>query len=210
MSRLNQQEQETLEKLKHFWSDWNKYIVGVVAGVAVLYAGNSVYHLNTESKAKQAASLYAEFNSALTMQDLTKANAEAVAMQNKISGNDYTAMASLDLAKAYFDAKKFPEALKLLLWVKDNASTDVYKNMALLRLASVYEEQGDFDKAREVLLTKHNSIYDPIFYDARGDMYLAKGDIDKAKDAYKQALKQSQGDQGFQQTVQMKLNVIGG
>ena len=41
-------------------------------------------------------------------------------------------------------------------------------------------------------------------------MYIAMGDLNKARDAYKEGLQKAANDPSTQQAIQMKLDVIGG
>ena len=74
----------------------------------------------------------------------------------------------------------------------------------------MYIDQQKFDKAREMLKIKHDLAFDGLFYEGRGDMYIAMGDLNKARDAYKEGLQKAANDPSTQQAIQMKLDVIGG
>ena len=118
-------------------------------------------------------------------------------------------MASLLSAKMSWDKKDLSQTAKSLNWIIDNSKDVGMVNTAKLRLADVYIDEKKYDKAIKLLLEKHDPAFDPLYYSKRGDLYVAQGDQDTARDAYKEALKKVGQDSSMSQGIQMRLDVLG-
>ena len=210
MAHFDLNEQERIDSVKYFWRDWGKYIPAALLLVIVAYISNSVYDSYQQAQAQKAAVVYAEFSVALKSQDKAQALKLATTMQRTLPGVEYTAMASLEAAKLAFEQKNYPQALTFLKSVTANSKDKALQSVATLRMASVYIDMQQIDKAREMLKTKHDLAFDGLFYEGRGDMYLALNDLNKSRDAYKEGLQKAANDPSTQQAIQMKLDVIGG
>ena len=210
MAHLDLNEQERVDSIKYFWKDWGKYIIALVVLLVVAYIASSVYQSYQQNQAQKAAVVYADFNSALTNQDTAKVMTVANQLITTLPSTEYAPMAALQAAKLAFDKKDYTNAIKFLDWAKNKSNDKFLRSVAILRLASVYIDQKQFEKARELLRTKHDLAFDGLFYEGRGDLYIAMGDLNKARDAYKEGLQKAANDPSTQQAIQMKLDIIGG
>lgn len=210
MAHLDLHEQEQVDKLKYFWRDWGKYIIAAVVLLVAGYVVSSSYGWYQQSQAQKAVGIYSDFNKNITAGNKDKAFSDADKLIADMSGTEYASMAGISAAKLAFDAKDYSKAVKYLSWVKDNSSDKSLATIATIRLANVYIDQNNFDKARELLKTKHDIAFDGLFYEGRGDLYVAMGDLAKANAAYKEGLQKAANDPSTQQAIQMKLDIIGG
>ncbi|RTL00333.1 MAG: tetratricopeptide repeat protein [Proteobacteria bacterium] len=210
MAHLDLHEQEQVDKLKYFWRDWGKYIIAVIALLVAGYVVSSGYSWYKQSQAQKAVAVYSDFTKNVTAGSKDKAFADVDKLIADMSGTEYASMAAISAAKLAFEAKDYAKAIKYLSWAKDNSSDKSLGTIATIRLANVYIDQNNFDKARELLRTKHDIAFDGLFYEGRGDLYVAMGDLNKARDAYKEGLQKAANDPSTQQAIQMKLDIIGG
>jgi predicted negative regulator of RcsB-dependent stress response len=210
MAHFNLEEQEQIAKVKYFWKDWGLYIAIFIIVLIVGYAGNSAYSWHQQNQASKAAAVYASITTAVTANDSKQVYTVTDDLIKNLPGTEYAALASLQAAKMAFTAKDYALATKYLSWAKDNASDKSLQSIAILRLASVDIDQQKFDDARKLLMTKHDLAFDGLFYESRGDMYIAMGDLNKARDAYKEGLQKAANDPSTSQAIQMKLDIIGG
>ncbi len=209
MAHFDLNEQERIDSLRYYWRIWGKYILTLVAVLIIAYIGSSFYQWYGKDHAEKAAVLYADFTTALNDKNNQKAIASANKLIETLPNTEYTPMAALQAAKLAVDQKDYSTAIKFLNWTKDSAKDKSMQSIAILRLAAIYVDQGKFDKARELLRTKHDLAFDGLFYEARGDMYIAMGDTNKARDAYKEGLQKAANDPSTQQVIQMKLDILG-
>ena len=83
------------------------------------------------------------------------------------------------------DAKTAREQLN---WVLEHASEPGLKAVARLRLATLAVDGKQYDEALGLLGGEHDTAFDGLFLDAKGDALAAKGDTAGARSAYREAL----------------------
>jgi predicted negative regulator of RcsB-dependent stress response len=95
--------------------------------------------------------------------------------------------------------------------VIEHGRTDDFRDLARLRLANVLLDEKAYDEALKLLDEKHGAAYDAQYAAARGDVLVAKNQAAEAKAAYKIALdKAGTGNNGFRESVRMRLEALGG
>ncbi|MFN7095210.1 MAG: tetratricopeptide repeat protein, partial [Burkholderiales bacterium] len=65
MPHFDLEEQEQLSKLKNFWRDWGKYVVGIIVVSLIVYLSNRIWVWKNEHQAAEAAKVYAQFTSSV-------------------------------------------------------------------------------------------------------------------------------------------------
>lgn len=209
MSKLSVDEQEHVSKIKYFWSDFGKYIIILLSIIIAIYVMTGTYNWYKQQQSKQATIIYAKLNdSAIT--NNTKYSI-AIDLQNKFPKTEYAILASLAAAKIAINNKDFVKAEQFLNWVINNNNVDLgLSTLAQLDLVYLYIDQKKNDKALNLIKQKHDSSFDVLFYQAKGDLYIVSGNIDKAKAAYNDAISKAGKDNTFTQAIQVKLDVLGG
>jgi predicted negative regulator of RcsB-dependent stress response len=107
-------------------------------------------------------------------------------------GKNYAILSSLLLAKSAVENKNYDEAIKQLTYALENANTLELRHIATTRLARVYTAKGDTDKALSLVAGKNVGDFQHVYDEIAGDAYMIKGEIDKAREAYKRAAKSGQ------------------
>lgn len=210
MAHFDLNEQEQIATVKYFWKDWGKYIAAVVVLLILGYVGSTGYNWYNTKQSAKAAQIYAGVITALNNNQDAEVYKITDQLIADLPNTEVTSMSAMQAAKLSFTKKNYAQAEKYLLWTKDKSSDKSLQSLAALRLASVYIDEKKFDKAREMLKVKHDLSFDGLFYEGRGDMYIAMGDLNKARDAYKEGLQKAANDPSTQQAIQMKLDIIGG
>lgn len=209
MARLNLDEQERVLKIKNFYHDWGKYIIIVMGLCLAVYIGNLFWTINKDKQSRDAAILFGQFNSNIQNNSLSDANNILSQLQVHYPRSQYTELASIIAAKYFFTAKQLDAAAYDLNWAINNGTDDGIISVAMLRLADVYIDQKQFAKALQILMQKHRTEFDILFYEKRGDVHLAQGDLIKARSAYKEAINRAGGDTNMVNSIQIKLDVLG-
>ena len=209
MSKFDLQEQEQISNLKYFWQKAGKYIVAIIVVALIGYAVYSWYSWRNETRSKEAANIYAAFTEAFYSNDKEKLLSLSEHLENDYPSTQYATMSSLLAAKSTRDSNDITNSTKLLNWVINNSKDDGMVSIARLRLADVYIDEKKFDKAIKLLQAKHDPVFDPLYYSKRGDLYVSEGQLDKARDSYKEALKKAGNDSNIAQGIQMRLEVLG-
>ena len=210
MAHLDLHEQEQVAKVKYFWRDWGKYIALLVILLIVAYLSSVVWNWHEKQQALKAATVYSEFSTNLTAKNTAKIYSIAKDLETSYPKVEYTAMANMSAAKFAIDNKQPDKAIEFLNWNIKNIKDKGLIAMSRLSLASIYIDNKQFDKAMEILKANQYAAFDALFYNARGNLYLTKGENDKARDAYKEALKKAGDDASMTQSIQMKLDILGG
>jgi predicted negative regulator of RcsB-dependent stress response len=65
---------------------------------------------------------------------------------------------------------------------------------------------GNYDQALSTLDADENSVFSALYNHTKGDIYLAKKDIDSTKKHYQMALGQLSTDSELRNLIQIKLN----
>ena len=107
---------------------------------------------------------------------------------NEFSDTPYAALASLALAKTEYEKDNVDGAVAQLELAVKHANDDITKQIASLRLVSIYLEQKKYDDALSLLNMKHNAAYDAQYEELKGDVFNASGDIAQARMAYDKAI----------------------
>jgi len=209
MAHFNLEEQEQINKIKYFWKDYGKYILGLIIIVVVVYASSALWAYKSENDAAQAAVIYAKFTTVANNNDSKNMYLLADELQQKYAKTEYASFASMWAAKVAFKARDLTLASNYLNWVTLRSRDKSLVMVAKLRLADVYLEQNKTDQALAITLEKVAPEFQGLFYAKRGDIYVVAKQKAKAIDAYKAALSVSEGSQDLQNLVQMKLDVLG-
>ena len=209
MAHLNLDEQEQISKLKYFWRDYGKYLIGFLFVIIVVYASSELWTYKSETNAKEAAIVYAKFTDAMTNKDTKKVYAINEQLEKDYPKTEYTAFASLTAAKVAFSNADLTRSATYLKWLISNAKDKSLIAIAKIRLADVYIDQKNTKDALALMMEKVEPEFQALFYEKRGDLYLATNDKLKAVDSYKAALDSATGNQDLAQAIQMKLDILG-
>jgi len=80
------------------------------------------------------------------------------------------------------------QAASRLQWVVDNAIDEEIAYVAQLRLARLMIAQEKYDEANALLSAKHSAAFDALYEELKGDMFVAKGELEQARIAYDKAI----------------------
>jgi len=195
-------EEQQVEALKKWWKEnGTSLIVGLFVGVSALF-GWRYYVQQNSVHAVHASDIYMQ-----VMQSAVTKNVDdrIIDFQNQLineyADTPYAALSALALAKVEYEKGNTDDAVTQLELAIKHANDDVIKQIASLRLASVYLEQKKYDEALALLNTKHDAAYDARYEELKGDLFSARGDVAEARAAYDKAINL----QGFAASKWLKL-----
>jgi predicted negative regulator of RcsB-dependent stress response len=203
-------EEQQVEAIKNWWKENAKSVIGgILIGLAVLFGGRAYLHQQDQHVAN--ASMVFEGMMQNMAQNQPKQAAEKGAqLLGEYSDTPYAVMASLSMAKIKADEGDLTTAKLHLRYALDNAKKDEIKHVARLRLARVLLAEGNNDEALKLLDSADPGTFAASYQELKGDIYVAKGDIENARSAYTLALAaMGPGDRG-RNNLQMKLDDLGG
>ena len=130
-------------------------------------------------------------------------------LKDGYSGTVYAAQGALLAGKALSDAGKAEAARSALEWVADNGADEALQAVAGLRLAGMDIEKQAYDQAMKRLDSVMPVAFAGLVADRKGDVLLAQGKGEEARDQYLIAWK-AMGDRvEYRQLVEVKLASLG-
>lgn len=209
-TRLDLEEQEQLDALKHFWNKWGNLITWVLIAVLGAYAAWNGWQYWQRRQAAMAAVLYDEVSRAVNAGDTARVERALTDMKDKYGGTAYAAYAGLAGAKVLADKGKLTEAKAALAAVADKAPDDGLRAVARLRLASVQTGEKAYDEALKTLSASFPAQYTALAADRRGDVLLLQGKRSEAATEFGKAYQGLAAESGdYRRLVGMKLNALG-
>ncbi|MDE1183960.1 tetratricopeptide repeat protein [Paraburkholderia sp.] len=204
-------EQESIEGLKAWWTQWGNATTWIVLVALVAAAGWNGWNFWQRRQAAEAAVLYDQVQQAVSAGDKAKVSRVAADMEDKFSGTAYAQMTALTAAKALYTTGDEAGAKAQLQWAIDHAKDDEFKQVAKLRLASLLLDEKAYDQGLALLSDPQSDAFKGVVADGRGDLLAAQGKRDDARTAYKLALDSlSKNDTSARQLIQFKLDALGG
>jgi predicted negative regulator of RcsB-dependent stress response len=204
------QEQEQLEAVKAWWQRYGRFLVVVVVACLATILAIQGWRYYRHQQSLAAATLYGQLAEAARANEGKKVRDIAGEITDKYSGTAYAAMAALSAARASFDAHDLAQAKRWLVWVIDHAGQDEVRDVARLRLAGVLLDEKKYGEALALTEAPHGAAFDGLFADMKGDILLAQGKTQEARDAYRVAIEKSDPQSPYRPTIQAKLDALGG
>jgi len=184
-------EQEQIEALKKWWKEnGNSIVVGVLLGVSALLAGKAWFGYRS-TQAGNASTLFVQMLNALDSKQTETARKMGDEIETHYSGTGYAVPSAMALARMAVEAGDLPEARTRLEWAVEHSGDDAMRHTARQRLLRVLIDTGDYAAAQAQLDSVKDQkvgVYQYGYTVLRGDLALAQGKTDAARDAYKTAL----------------------
>ena len=200
-------EEQQVEALKNWWKENGTAVVtGAFLGVAAL-GGWQGWDWYQEKQANEASDLYSLMQETVNRNDSEAILSQSGTIRSNYKTTPYAALATLHEAKVHAQLGNMLEAESSLRWVIDNSKQDSVQEIARLRLARVLIASNKLDEAADLVNREISPAYSSLANEIRGDIFVAKGETEQAKQAYDQAL--SSADASDVEYLQMKRNDLG-
>ena len=200
---------QQLLAIKQFFIQYSRIIVVGVVVLCLIIFGGHYWKKQRQISFANASLIYQEMVLAELQSDIATAKSKGDVLISEYAGTPYAVMSALLLAKIAVVENNLDVAAEKLTWVIKNGNANPAKHLANTRLAAVLQQQNKLDEALALVSKDPDPAYITLYAQARGDIYVAKGDLDKAREAYVQALQNlPQGTQA--PLLQMKLLDTGG
>jgi predicted negative regulator of RcsB-dependent stress response len=181
-------EEQQAEAVKKWFKEYGLTIImGLVIGLGGMKGYE--YYQQTEEQAFQAASdAYDTIINDITNEtSLSDLQAKSTEYRAAYESNVYTNMLDLRMAKAAVDEKNLEQAESLLTTAMNEAVHPTLEHTARIRLARVQIALEKYEQALTTIAGASGDAYQYSYELLRGDVWLARGDQQKAKDAYEKA-----------------------
>jgi predicted negative regulator of RcsB-dependent stress response len=196
-------ENEQVDALRRLFAENGKALaVGVVLGIAAWVSWR--YWQNYQSVDLMTASQsYQEANDRLA-----SGNPDDVAAAEKFiqaNSNSYGVLTALQLAKHFVEQNNFAKAEQKLVQAQSQTKDDNLLSQINLSLARVQLQKKKWDHALKTLDEVKDTGWAALAQDMRGNVLLAKGDTQGAREAYRKGL-ESNASQALEMLLRIKLN----
>ncbi len=211
---MAESDEEQIEAIKRWWDEnGTSILVGVVLVVGGVL-GFQGWQNHVRDTGEAAAAIYANLLEATRLdspfdehdeESLQTAQFLASQLKNEYSGSSYAHFAALLMAKQAVEAGDLDAAGAELAWAMDDGVDESLRPVVVMRLARVQNAQGRQQDALKTLLSVEPGEHEPSWREVRGDIYLAMGDRELARESYEQALAALENPQS-RPILQIKLN----
>ena len=210
---MDQTEEEQLEALRRWWDENGKMTVAAVVIAVASATGWTAYQGHQENQTALASDLYQSMQKIVAPARGGPIPQQGVDLGEQLKrehgGSAYAQFAALHLAAIGVERGDLAEAESQLRWVLGRADkgSDT-ERVAQLRLARVLAASGDADQALAIIEAADVGAYGASYAAAKGDILLAQGRPDAARQAYSQALALSTAAGGGLPVVEQKLESL--
>lgn len=193
---------------KSLWERYGRHLIVFTVVFSVGYAAVQVYGHYQAKRVIEASTLYETMLASVRQKDWNKAKPIAKKIVHDYKSTPYAALAALTSARMAVEENNYPDAISYLNLALELGKKPPVQQVAKVRLAKVLTAQKKYDEALALLQAeKAPDGYVTLYEEAKGDIYAAQNDKDKAREAYETALKVAP--QGAPITrIQLKLNDV--
>ncbi|MDB6096451.1 MAG: uncharacterized protein JWM09_729 [Francisellaceae bacterium] len=211
MTMLNRNSIKKLDFTELFNLYGKKILFSILVILASLSSLN-YYKRYKEIQAFKASEIYINLINALSKSDYQSSKTLSQTLQNEYAKTPYAELASWIMAKLALDKDDLVLAINTLQSAAHKTPKgriDAQYNINQVRLARLLIAHNQDAEALKILEKGLDGSYATLYQETLGDYYLKIKDYEKAKQAYKQALKASPKGNKIP-WIEMKLADVGG
>ncbi len=199
-------EKEQIEKMREWWAENGRYVIGgIIIGAGLLFGWNQ-YQNSRLNAQLDASRLFETLAGHIAEGDLDDAQVIADDLATNFANTSYAAQSKLAMARLYMDKNRDQDAADVLTELLELRGNDELKLIGRLRLAKIRLYQDRAEDVIGILSGQDNAAFAALYAEARGDAYAALGRYEEAGNAYRQALEDPASAATIDRAlVQMKL-----
>jgi predicted negative regulator of RcsB-dependent stress response len=202
-------EHEQSERVRRWIKE---YGFSIVMGLVLAFGGIFGFRQWQDHQAGQrilAAEYYEVIQRELEGGSLERAEEQFQAMQDAVSRSPFIGLAGLLVAAAYVEDGRLEPAARSYRVILEDRRLETLWPVARLRLARVLQAQGDHAAALAELEGDAPAGFEGAWAELRGDLFMARGELDQARLAYRQALDNLTGQGAGRRVIEMKIDATG-
>ncbi|QCU90588.1 YfgM family protein [Thiomicrorhabdus sediminis] len=209
MSRY-QTEEEQVEAFKQWWNKNGTQLLSAILVVVIAVSGWRYWSNTQYVESANASAMYELLQMRSQQGQFGEVSREALKLMQEQPDSPYAAAAAMLHAKYSFEKGEKDEAIDNLNWVSQNATDNSLKSIAQLRIARIYLDNQQFDKAAEQLkampATQLTAVQQANYDYVSGLLALQQGDITKAQQAFKAVVDNSETEKSLLGLAQIQLD----
>lgn len=204
----NAVDKEQIKMLADWWKNYGRSIAWGVVVALVLVFGFKFWNQHKMQHRLDASASYQALLSAAQSHEINAAALQLEQLQQKYADTPYAAIGAMLTARLYVEAQQPDKAAEQLTWVINNSSVKSFKQLARINEGRLLIAQKKYDAAELVLTNLDDPAFKAFVDDLRGQLYMAKGDIAHAKQAFDSARQAFQEANITDALVTMQLNSL--
>lgn len=208
-SHLDLEEQEQLDQLKAFWTQYGNLITWALIAALAAFAGWNGWNWWQREQAVKASAMFDELERSAQAGDAARVARVAGDLRDQFAGTAYAAQGALVAARLQFEKGEADAARSSLTWVAEKGGDEALRTVARLRLAGLLLEAKQYDDALRQLNGATAPGFEALVADRRGDVLLAQGKKAEAITAYEAAYKGIDAQLDYRRLVDAKLTALG-
>lgn len=202
-------EDEQVEQLKKWWDDNGKSaIFGVVLGLAAIFGWREWQGHNIR-QIESASEIYQQALTATNQNQVEQARGKANELLTGYGDTGYAVFARLILAHLAAEEADYNSAEQHLSEVLGTVTNESLKHEITLRLARVYIANNKADEAMALLNKNDYGAFAAVYNELKGDAYASQNKLDEARQAWQQAITDSQDSSTDLSLLNLKLDALG-
>ena len=208
IQNLDLEEQEQLDKLRHFWEKWGTLITTVVVLALLAFAGWRGYQWYESNQAVKASALYDQIQADADAGDTAKLANSLKLMQDDFASTTYGQHAGLLAAQVFLEKGQAEQSRAALGVVAEKGPDKGLQGLARLQLAQQMIGERQFEQAQQQL-QQVDASYAALVADLTGDIHALQNQQPQAIEAYTRAWRELDSNLAYQQMVGIKLTALG-
>ncbi|WP_018715511.1 YfgM family protein [Brachymonas chironomi] len=208
IQNLDLEEQEQLDKLRHFWEKWGTLITTVVVLALLAFAGWRGYQWYESNQAVKASALYDQIQADADAGDTAKLANSLKLMQDDFASTTYGQHAGLLAAQVFLEKGQAEQSRAALGMVAEKGPDKGLQGLARLQLAQQMIGEKQFEQAQQQL-QQVDASYAALVADLTGDIHTLQNQQPQAIEAYTRAWRELDSNLAYQQMVGIKLTALG-
>ena len=208
-THLDLEEQEQLDQLKAFWSQYGNLITWLLILALGAYAAWNGWNWWQRDQGSKAAAIFEELDKSFQSGDVAKTAGIFADMKERFPRTTITQQGALLTAKLQADKGQADAAVGTLEWVAAQAAEPEYQTIARLRLAGLLLDQKKYDEALKQLDAATAKDFEALVADRRGDVLVAQGKPEEARTAFQRAWKAMDPKVSYRRLIEAKLTAMG-
>lgn len=206
---LDLEEQEQLDEFKAWWRQNGKWVIAGVVTFLVVVGGVRGWQYWTHKQSSEASMMFEQAMQAVAANDIKAVKAITGQIMENYPRSAYSAPAAWLAGRLNYEAGDFKSAKAQFQFALDHARDSGVEQLAHLRLAAVLFDEKDYDGALKQLAAKHDDAYAGLYAQLKGDILVAQGKADEAREAYRLALQKLDDKSPLKPLVEIKLDGLG-
>ena len=183
------EEQESLAQLKAWWDKWGNLVLTLITVICLAFAGWNGWNWYKRNQGAKATVAYVQLQNAFVQNDAKNVRSLSDGLMKEYSGHVLAALAALMKADVEHKAGDLDAARSALEWVIAQSGRPEYATVARVRLAGVELDAKAPEKAKAALDgIDASQAGQAVVLDRRGDVLLALGDTEGAREAWNKAI----------------------